>query len=238
MGSVRHSRLKEIYPERCSLSPRVRATSAAPGCFKSFSHAASRYTFDDGALRCNNPASLADKEMKVLWPELSKQDPDIMLSLGTGFDPDPPQVADDSPRPETGITSFLHKMKDLGYTAVLEDMDSEMKWREFTDGLRMDDQDKERLSKYRRLNPYIMSPIPKMDDFCQVDSLQRKVRRWLDLRPAATDVTTIAHKLIASLFYFEFLGASVEPYIGVESLRRGVTLTCTGKLIHPFIIPL
>lgn len=129
MGSVRHSRLKEIYPERCSLSPRVRATSAAPGCFKSFSHAASRYTFDDGALRCNNPASLADKERKVLWPELSKQDPDIMLSLGTGFDPDPPQVADDSPRPETGITSFLHKMKDLGYTAVLEDMDSEMKWR-------------------------------------------------------------------------------------------------------------
>lgn len=207
----------------------MRATSAAPGYFKSFSHATSKYTFNDGALRCNNPVFVADKERKVIWPELSTEDPDIMLSLGTGFDPQPPMAGEPPSLPQTGVGNFIQKVTDMGYLAVLEDMDCEKKWRDFTHCLRIDDQDEERLSRYKRLNPPLKSPIPKLDAVHEVDNLQEKVVEWLGSEKMVTETRIVANTLIASLFYFEFICVSSQPCLDVETLKHN-TLACEGRL--------
>ena len=60
------------------------ATSAAPACFKPFVESLTRRTYLDGALQNKNPAKLANRERRLIWPEAAESDPDILLSLGTG----------------------------------------------------------------------------------------------------------------------------------------------------------
>jgi patatin-like phospholipase/acyl hydrolase len=60
------------------------ATSAAPTYFKPFMHEATKRTYLDGAIYHNNPVRLAQRESKLLWPDVANRDPDIFLSIGTG----------------------------------------------------------------------------------------------------------------------------------------------------------
>lgn len=62
------------------------ATSAAPKYFKTYIQDATNRSFVDGALYWNNPASVAERERQHLWPEQEKSEPDILLSIGTGYD--------------------------------------------------------------------------------------------------------------------------------------------------------
>lgn len=61
------------------------ATSAAPTYFKPFKHGNGR-SFLDGALYNNNPVNVAQRERKLLWPDVNDQHPDVLLSVGTGQD--------------------------------------------------------------------------------------------------------------------------------------------------------
>lgn len=62
------------------------ATAAAPPYFKAFYHGATRRSYLDGALYNNNPAGIADRERKALWPDVADCAPDIFLSIGTSRD--------------------------------------------------------------------------------------------------------------------------------------------------------
>lgn len=62
----------------------ARATSAAPPFFKAFEHEASKQVYHDGAIYYNNPVKVAYNERKILWPDIAKNEPDILLSIGTG----------------------------------------------------------------------------------------------------------------------------------------------------------
>lgn len=63
------------------------ATPAAPTYFKPFHHVlGTGRSFIDGALYNNNPVKIAQKERRLLWPEVSKKHPDVLLSIGTGRD--------------------------------------------------------------------------------------------------------------------------------------------------------
>jgi len=62
------------------------ATSAAPKYFKTYVHEATNRSYVDGALYYNNPASLAERERKLLWSDTEDSEPDILLSIGCGQD--------------------------------------------------------------------------------------------------------------------------------------------------------
>ena len=61
----------------------VAATSSAPPYFKPYFHTSSHQYFLDGSFYNNNPAKVAQKERKLLWPEVADRAPDIFLSIGT-----------------------------------------------------------------------------------------------------------------------------------------------------------
>ena len=60
------------------------ATSAAPTIFKPFYHTRTQQTFMDGGLYYNNPVNVANRERKLLWPDVADCRPDLLLSIGTG----------------------------------------------------------------------------------------------------------------------------------------------------------
>ena len=73
------------FPHNLQIWEAASATSAAPPFFKPFK--ISKWPFKaylDGALYHNNPASVANRERKFLWPDVAENPPDIFLSLGTG----------------------------------------------------------------------------------------------------------------------------------------------------------
>jgi predicted acylesterase/phospholipase RssA len=59
------------------------ATSATPPYFKPFFHQSSHRYFWDGSLNNSNPAKIAHRERKLLWPDVANMVPDIFLSIGT-----------------------------------------------------------------------------------------------------------------------------------------------------------
>lgn len=61
------------------------ATSAAPKYFKAYIHERTDRSFVDGGLYWNNPSVVANQERKLLWPDESDLEPDILLSIGSGF---------------------------------------------------------------------------------------------------------------------------------------------------------
>lgn len=76
-------------PERPEIELKIweaaRATSAAPRIFKPFHHVPSKQVYVDGAMYQNNPINIADKEQKLLWPSLAKDNPDLVVSIGTSW---------------------------------------------------------------------------------------------------------------------------------------------------------
>jgi Patatin-like phospholipase len=60
------------------------ATSAAPSYFKPFKSSRTGRSYLDGALYYNNPARVAYRESRLLWPDVAENHPDIFLSIGTG----------------------------------------------------------------------------------------------------------------------------------------------------------
>lgn len=58
----------------------VAASVATPSFFRPFNFHSKTYL--DGGLRCANPAFIADRERRLIWPDVG--DPDLFLSLGTG----------------------------------------------------------------------------------------------------------------------------------------------------------
>lgn len=182
-------------------SSRLRATSAAPTYFKSFFHDATKITFNDGGIKYNNPVSLSDNERKILWPSLAKHDPDLLLSIGTGFDggANTPQT-NPGPRSIAGIEGYLRRMLRIALDAIQDNLDCENAWLKFTRKLQINEND-ERKRKYRRLNPDFTGSLPKIDDVTQIDDLEKKTKQTFLQYPAIYE--SIADTLIASLFYFE-----------------------------------
>lgn len=60
------------------------ATSAAPFYFKPYIHPKTGQSYIDGALYHNNPVQVANRERKLLWPDVANKHPDLLLSVGTG----------------------------------------------------------------------------------------------------------------------------------------------------------
>lgn len=183
----------------CSL----RATTASPTYFKPFFHKGSGNTFVDGGIRYNNPVEIALRESKYLWPHFEKNDPDILLSIGTGFDPDEgqaPEVA--GSKPAQGIRAFATDILRLVKQNIQDGMNSEKIWKRFSSNFYIDGNEKKR--RYCRLNPEIKD-LPKIDAVDRMGELEKKARKAFE---GSQEVNHICATLIASLFYFEEIHGS------------------------------
>ncbi|KAF2725665.1 hypothetical protein K431DRAFT_260515 [Polychaeton citri CBS 116435] len=175
------------------------ATCAAPTYFRPFVHPITNRTYLDGALLNNNPARLANEERKAIWPDMSDQDPDILLSLGTG----------------QNRISVLPKltMKTVDKHAVqskVDDiLDAEISWASFRADVVAKDAPNRNTRRFIRFNPDIDRAAPAMDARDQMTSLQMTVRKRLCLPHCVTALKHVAHRLLASCFYFEVKSRSV-----------------------------
>lgn len=187
---------------------RLRATTAAPTYFKSFFHEATKTTFNDGGIKHNNPVFVANREREILWPKLAQQDPDLLLSIGTGFDSNA-KASHDNPGPKSkaGVEGYLRRMLRIALDAIQDNLDCEMTWRNFIASLHILPHDEEKRSKYRRLNPNLINSLPKLDDVSQMDDIQERTRS--SLPPGL--YMSIADTLVATLFYFKMGKVSKMP---------------------------
>jgi len=180
--------------------------------FKSFHHAPTNHTFNDGGIKFNNPAALANEERKLIWPESRARDPDILLSIGTGFDSSiGVQTQEPGPRARIGVRGFAKKMLGIAVDTLQDVLDCEKSWTNFLESVHGNDEDRqhvgidaERQQNYFRLNPDLkgkFTTLPKLDDVKAIDMLERYTSYIFQ---TSTKLRSVAATLISSLLYFEW----------------------------------
>ncbi|KAF1844020.1 FabD/lysophospholipase-like protein [Cucurbitaria berberidis CBS 394.84] len=193
----------------------ARATSAAPRYFKPFHHESSKQTYLDGALYYNNPIGVADSEWKLIWGSNLCSHPDIVLSLGTGYDPQKRERPQRSSAVRRGIFRNGKFLLKIAADHLQDALDCEKTWQEYTRRL----PEEVSRSRFVRYSPQLIKDLPALDDVHRLDSLQEMVRGFLS--EDAVKFRRLAMQLIATSFYFE-----TEK---VEQLALN-TATITGKV--------
>jgi hypothetical protein len=180
----------------------ARATSAAPGFFKSFYHPRNSHTYQDGALKLNNPVLAADYERLCIWGEGPQSIPDVLVSIGTGYFPDA-KIKSSDPGPRTGIglmngaITFVNIAKD----AIESELDCDKTWEEYVQCAIPEAS--ERRNRYHRLTLEIPGPKVELDAVNEMSRLQDLTRTYYTQNPHLID--KVAGQLIASLFYFKYV---------------------------------
>lgn len=176
----------------------ARATSATPTCFKALFHEASKQTFWDGGVYNNNPINVAERERKLIWPELAKQEPDVVVSIGTLFcgktEKKRTTKLGSSPKGIlAGSVSVAKIASDHSHTTL----DSQRTWEEFIQvrGLARHDR-----GRYIRLNPELDIQPPRLDEVEQLSYLEEMTRF---LMGGEYKLQRLARQLVATCFYFE-----------------------------------
>lgn len=220
---------KRNYSQTQTYSPtdinvfRARASSAAPRYFKSFFHKATGHTFNDGGLKLNNPVSAANCERKNLWPDLADQHPDILLSIGTGYNDVPkPKTTDKGPKSKNGIIGFARRLFKIVIDQLENSLDCERSWKDFTRPLELNGRQDD-IQKYHRININFGDELPELDKVDKIPFLESVTG---DFCLENQTLNLIATKLIASLFYFNLI--QVTPK---QSDRN--KWDCTGQWIFP-----
>lgn len=189
----------------------------------------------DGALYHNNPVRVANLERKLIWPDTQDFPPDLLLSIGTScsadilgrartgsFDSEHSFAVPELPTDEQNVQpkSKMKQLFKLLKNRIDNILDTEIAWRNFTSDVVGGNPDLQ--GKYQRINPEIGSDPPKLDEMSKLLDLQRVVQQKLTRDAALLSQTTeIAHRLIASSFYFD---KSTMPLNS-----RGDDLCCYGK---------
>jgi predicted acylesterase/phospholipase RssA len=175
----------------------ARATSAAPTMFKAFAHDASGQVYQDGALWHNCPIEVAMRERRLVWPDVAKTPPDVVLSIGTGWCPN-------SARKRIGAKisklPFFSQAKNLANVAIdhIEvSLNSEQTWRNFIQRAAPPENVQDR---FIRFNLKLDKDPPKMDGVRALEELKEKTMSQFTLR--RQDVKNLADRLIATSFFF------------------------------------
>lgn len=171
----------------------------------------------------NNPIRIADKERKLVWPGLSGEHPDLVLSLGTCYNAAGGKTASsETPPPRSGLLSYGTSLAKMAFDHVRSSLDSEKAWHSYMNVLSPPSY--QRL-KYYRLNPQLDGPPPALDQVESMLPLRDTAREML-----STDgrVSTIASHLVASSFYYEVTNVASE-----RSGSEGIL--CKGRSLPTYV---
>lgn len=209
-------------------SYRARATAAAPLYFKPFVKCKTGTVYTDGAIHYNCPAWVADHERRVLWEDVRNRDPDIFLSFGTGLSTQPAtqsaDIAAEIPKAERAhqkrSTSGFTLMWRTALGIIDSQLNCEKAWNDYlgkissrTDPVLA----AEARRRHMRINVQLNGSRPRLD---QVDQIEALGDQALYSARGNPDIREIAHRLVASSFYFESLGGFHQEH---------GTYSCQGK---------
>ncbi|KAK0868567.1 hypothetical protein LTR87_014099 [Friedmanniomyces endolithicus] len=188
----------------------VAAAMATPNFFRPFNFHSKTYL--DGGLRCTNPSFIADRERRLIWPDVGE--PDLFLSLGTGQNritvleslskrpketPSPTTAVPEPgrPTPETRKSSGLWRTK-----RVDDVLDAEIAWVDFR-AYAVRERSEAKGRRFIRFNPDLDREPPAQDSKGDIESLQVNVRRRLQTPHRLAALRNVAHRLVASSFYLD-----------------------------------
>ncbi|KAL2820557.1 hypothetical protein BDW59DRAFT_174473 [Aspergillus cavernicola] len=209
----------------------ARATSAAPRIFKPFFHSPSGQEYQDGAIYHNNPIDIAIREQKLIWPDTAESHPDIVLSIGTGYNPesqaqeDPQQQLLSTKPTSRGMISYFKGLARIAIDHIHSSLDSERTWHTFLE--RSHPQARFR-DRYIRANLALENDPPSLDDVSMIDTLSEMTRSRVTKEFSL--IQAIADRLIASTFYFE---ESSSP-AGITIENDDGTFTVKGTILSRF----
>ncbi|KAJ8067019.1 hypothetical protein OCU04_004399 [Sclerotinia nivalis] len=170
----------------------ARASSAAPPYFRPFAG------YQDGGLGGhNNPINLAIWEQDIIWNR-SKKQPDIVVSLGTGFMQTTKEEAEENSR---RISFFNSRCVPRLFASFLNFFVGESRWRELCNTLAPHVRD-----RYHRFNVEFLGSEPALDDIQVIPGLRQQVQ-WQ--ASANNEVQQCADNLLACLFYIELDGVPI-----------------------------
>jgi hypothetical protein len=181
-------------------------------------HEASKQVYTDGAIYHNNPIYIADQERKLLWPSLSDEPPDIILSIGTSYNPNSSRRRNlqRPSAPHLGVLNHAKQLLKIAIDHIASTLDSEKTWNDYIEVLNPQSADADR---YVRINPQLSKDPPALDQVYMLEALQADVRQ---IMIAERDtIKKVARHLIATSFYFEVLGRPEE------TSESGIT--CRGQ---------
>lgn len=160
-------------------------------------HRPSKQTYLDGAIHHNNPIQIADKERKLIWPNISNEVPDVIVSIGSTYFPTSRNGDGKPSAPRLGVLSHGKQIYKIAHHSIASTMNSEKTWEDYISILQPSPINRLR---YVRLNPQLDEEPPRSDDVHRMEDIQRLVRKtWQDNQ----EIRRVSRQLIASSFYFE-----------------------------------
>jgi predicted acylesterase/phospholipase RssA len=201
------------------------ATSAAPLYFKPYTHQRTRTSYIDGGLYHNNPVHVANRERKLLWPEIADKHPDMLLSIGTGQNTiearEKLERRSSSPKHEDTTHKSRGLRRTLGalYHRFDNILDAEHTWTEFEADI--NNRNNDFPSSYIRFNLDLKKKLPPFDAKDKFQEFRNDVKQRLKDPDVVEMTREIACSLVASSFYFEL--ENTMPY-------RGGSFMCSGYI--------
>ncbi|KAL4929402.1 patatin-like phospholipase family protein [Aspergillus undulatus] len=186
----------------------ARATAAAPSLFSTVSLPGLGSFQDGGIPRYNNPASVAELEVKHLWPGA---EPDVFVTLGTG-------TGLRSSKPSSFRNVLVDGWIPRVYRAMQRTFDGRVPWLEQYS--RLDDNAKE---NYFRFDPCFRE-MPSMDDTKCMDYLSDQTR----IQSSWQDSSEAALALLVSSLYFK-LDAVPQYQSGFFHCRGTIRSRCSPE---------
>ncbi|QIW98040.1 hypothetical protein AMS68_003558 [Peltaster fructicola] len=153
----------------------VAASIANPAHFRSFTFHGK--TYQDGGLRMPNPAMVADRERRLIWPDVGE--PDLFLSIGSGQHR--MQVLNRLSELAPGTTSAnptnsqpaMDTRKRWRSKRVDDVLDAEIAWLEFRE-YAVRERSEARGRRFVRLNPDLEREPPASDNKNELEAIQLK----------------------------------------------------------------
>jgi hypothetical protein len=140
---------------------------------------------------------VADSERKFLWPELKDDEPDIVISIGTGSCVTAKEKALVSSPSNKGIVAGIRNMNNLASHHIHSSLDARKTWREF---IRVRNPKGDNKQRYVRLDPEFEEPLPKLD---HIRALLELKASTISSMKGSEQIKAVAQRIAATLFYFE-----------------------------------
>jgi hypothetical protein len=205
-------------------------------------------------MESSNPILFADSERQLLWPDISENSRDILVSIGAGYssgwngDTKQDSVAPKALKPleQMGLVARLATLR-----LVQQNTSScQEAWASFKRSLA---DNPHSLEKCHRLNvPYGRGQtLCKLDEVSKLDAMQAEASAFLQQTSNSLDpsiqaynsakLDKIAHQLVASLFYFQVRDAyDLDDYkyhctgrlycrLSTSLIQQGASLINIGK---------